>query len=217
VIGEPLAVFQAMQADMGYRARNVAEARVRLEGISQSSGSGLGPGVQLVDPEAMQVEESEVTPLSTAGHMVRAEAQLVHQYRRWLDPAGKRLRGLLMVTANGTLRADLYDTQIGVLIEAKAEANRENVRYAIGQLIDYRRYIDTRPAIAILVPAGLDGDLAAMPAEVGAGVIWPVDGGFVDSGDGRFTGVTNDELPPVGSGTSCSTGIGFGPDGGCSG
>jgi hypothetical protein len=200
VIGEPLAVFQSMQADLEYRAHTVLEARRRLEELSQVSAAGLGNGVRLVDPEAMEVEESEVSPPSATRHMVRAEAKLVHQYRQWRDPGGTRLRGLLIITADRTLRADLYDTSIDVLIEAKAEANRENIRYAVGQLIDYRRYLDPGPAIAILVPARLDADLAGLPAEVGAGVIWPLDGSFVDSGEGRFTGITNAEPSVVSRG-----------------
>lgn len=183
VIGEPLAVFQAMRSDPEYRTRTVDEARQRLT----TSTPGSGGGVQLVDPEAMVIEESDVLPPVTTGHMVRAEAQLVHRYRQWLDPSGTRLRGLLITTADRALRADLYDTQIDLLIEAKAEATRENVRYAVGQLIDYRRYIESRPSIAILLPAALAPDLAALPAEVGAGVIWSIDGGFVDSEGGRFT------------------------------
>jgi hypothetical protein len=189
VIGEPLAVFQSMQADQVYRIRVVNEARRRLEKLSHASVPGLGSWVRLVDPEVMEAEESDVSPPLATGHMVRAEAQLVRRYRRWLDPLGERLRGLQITAADRTLRVDLYDTQIDVVIEAKAEPTRENIRYAVGQLIDYRRYLHTLPAIAILLPAAPSADLVALPAEVGAGVIWPLDEGFVDSDGGRFIGV----------------------------
>jgi hypothetical protein len=188
VIGEPLAIFQSMQTDETFRNRVVSEARARLRALSHDNVPGpRGSGPHLVDPEAFEVEETEVTPSSVTRQMIRAEAQLVRQYRNWLDPLTTRLRGLIIPTGDHVLRADLYDTQLDVLIEAKSDVSRESVRYAIGQLFDYRRYLDPRPALAILVPNELDTDLAALPGEAGIDVIWPVDDHFTDSAGGRLT------------------------------
>jgi hypothetical protein len=188
VIGEPLAVFRAMQADEAFRDRVLAEARMRLLLVLHDGPARqLVRGPQLVDPEAFDVEESVVTPSSVTRQMIRAEAMLVGRYRRWLDADGTRLRGLIIPTAARLLRADLYDTQLDVLIEAKAESSRENVRYAIGQLLDYRRYLDPRPRLAILLPGQLSADLAQLPKEAGVEIIWPVGNRFTDSVGGRFT------------------------------
>jgi hypothetical protein len=141
----------------------------------------------LVDPEALEVVVADVTPSVVSRKMVRAEAQLVRRYRNWLDPSGTRLRGLIIPTDDCFLRADLFDTHLDVLIEAKADVSRESIRYAIGQLLDYRRYMEPRPELALLLPMQLSADLAALPVEVGAAVIWSVDEGFTDSVGGRLT------------------------------
>jgi hypothetical protein len=119
--------------------------------------------------------------------MVRAEAQLVRRYRRWLDPQGTRLRGLVLPAPEGQLRADLVDTALNILIEAKAESNRANIRYAIGQLLDYRRYMETPYDLALLLPHPVGGDLTTLIESVGIGVIWESGAGFVDSAGGRLT------------------------------
>lgn len=188
VIGQPLAIFQSMQADEAFRSRVVSEARGRLRVLPQDSVPGpWGSGPQLVDPEAFEVEETEVTPSSVTRQMIRAEAKLVQRYREWLDPSSTRLRGLIIPTGDHVLRADLYDTHLDVLIEAKSDVSRASVRYAIGQLFDYRRYLDPRPALAILLPSELDADLAALPGEAGVDVIWSVDDHFTDSSNGWLT------------------------------
>jgi hypothetical protein len=188
VIGEPLAVFRAMQTDEAFRDHILSEARTRLLLMLHSGrAEQLVDRPHLVDPEAFDVEESAVTPSSLARQMVRAEAKLVARYRRWLDADGTRLRGLVIPTVARLLRADLYDTQLDVLIEAKGESSRENVRYAIGQLLDYRRYLEPRPSLAILLPDQLSADLAPLPNEAGVEVIWQAGDRFTDSAAGRLT------------------------------
>jgi hypothetical protein len=78
---------------------------------------------------------------------------------------------------------------LDLLIEVKAESSREHVRYAIGQLLDYRRYIEPRPSLALLLPHELDSDLAALPRESNIDVIWEVDEGFMDSVGGGLAGL----------------------------
>jgi hypothetical protein len=74
-----------------------------------------------------------------------------------------------------------------VLIEAKADVSRESIRYAIGQLLDYRRYLAARPLVAILVPSRLRSDLTELAGEIGAAVIWSSGEGFTDSLGGMLT------------------------------
>jgi hypothetical protein len=113
----------------------------------------------VVVPEECVVEESVVTPPPVTRTMVRTEAKLVRRYRKWLDPTGVRLRGLVVETGDGKLRADLFDVRCHLLIEAKAGASRENIRYAIGQLLDYQRYVDPSPDLAVLLPSPPTKDL----------------------------------------------------------
>jgi hypothetical protein len=187
IAGEPLEVFNRMRSDEVFRSRAVEDARGRLgANLNALRNPILGP--RLVDPESVEVEETTVAPPVITGRMIRAEAQLVRRYRRWLDPEGTRLRGLVVPAPGGQLRADLVDTALNILIEAKAESSRANVRYAIGQLFDYQRYMDDpRPDLAILLPHPLSADLQALPEGAGIGVIWESGDGFTDSAGGRLT------------------------------
>jgi hypothetical protein len=128
-----------------------------------------------------------VTTPSATRELQRAEARLVRRYRTWLDPVGTRLRGVVIPTTEAPLRADLFDTHLDLLIEAKAAVTREHIRYGIGQLLDYRRHMTPRPAMALLVPTRLPPQLVGLPPEAGVDVIWEEAGEFVDSRDGFLT------------------------------
>lgn len=84
------------------------------------------------------------------------------------------------------LRADLYDTRLQVLIEAKGATTRLCIRLAVGQLVDYRRYLSPRPRLAMLLPVAPPEDLAAIPHEVGIGLIWAVGDDFEGSIGGEL-------------------------------
>jgi len=188
VTGEALGVFRSMQIDGAVRTRVVLEATARLQAELKESNVGpVNVGPRLVDPEAIETESVAVTPSVTTRQMRRMEAQLVRRYIRWLDPSGVRLRGMLIPTAGETLRADLFDTEVEVLIEAKAAVSRDHIRYGIGQLFDYRRYITRRPELAMLLPAKPQPELMDLLREAEVQCIWSVGDGFADSVGGRFT------------------------------
>jgi hypothetical protein len=176
VTGEPAAVFRAMQADSDLRVRLVAESRARLTAVVAAAPtlSQVVRAPRLVDPEESRVERIEVRTEATVWEMVRAEAELVRRYRSWLDPAGTRLRGIVIPVGDENLRVDLYDTALDLLIEAKGQVTRELIRHAIGQLIDYRRYLSPRPRLAIL------------PSEAAVDMIWADSTGFTDSAGGQL-------------------------------
>jgi hypothetical protein len=158
--GEAAEAFWVMKRDDEFRWRVVGEARARLEARSASATPPPRPvAARFVDPEEAMIETGEVVSSASTRDLVRAEAQLVRQYREWLDPGRIRLRGILIDTPETRLRADLYDPWTNCLIEAKATPTRENLRYAIGQLFDYQRYLDARPALAVLLPEMPGDDL----------------------------------------------------------
>lgn len=187
VVGEALTVFTRMRSDEDFRRHAVAESRGRLGDAIERTANSPQEGPRLVDPESNLVEEADVLPPTTGRRMIRAEAQLVRRYRNWLDPHGVRLRGMVIPTAVGVLRVDLVDTALNVLIEAKAEASRPYVRYAIGQLYDYRRYVTPEPTLAMLLPVRLDADLVKLTEAAGVDVIWEREDAFTDSVGGRLT------------------------------
>jgi hypothetical protein len=188
VVGDALAMFRAIQADEALRLRMVAEATARLRARQPTPAEAPeAGGPQLVDPEDFRVESVDITSVAAARRAIRAEAMLVCRYRNWLDPRGERLRGLVIPIGGQLLRADLYDTWGDVLIEAKSFTTRDNLRHAVGQLFDYRRYLTSSVALAILVPSEPDADLAVLPASVDIAVIWGDGEGFTDSFGGLLT------------------------------
>lgn len=58
-------------------------------------------------------------------------------------------------------------------MEAKGTVNRDNLRQAVGQLLDYGRFADAKTH-ALLVPSRPRPDLLAYLAAVGVTVIYPV-------------------------------------------
>jgi hypothetical protein len=54
---------------------------------------------------------------------------------------------------------DLYFKDERLLVEAKGGVDRNSIRMAIGQLMDYRRFVDPKPHCAILLPSRPRDDL----------------------------------------------------------
>lgn len=186
VVGEAAEMFWAMKRDDELRRKAASEARTRLSLRSAPMTARPRPIVaRFVDPEEAIVEVGEVVTPAATREMVRAEARLVWRYSDWLDPDRVRLRGILIETPSRRLRADLYDRWTNCLIEAKATPTRENIRYAIGQLFDYRRYLDRRPQLAVLLPKEPEADLGLLLQEADVAAIWPSTSSFIDSIDGR--------------------------------
>jgi hypothetical protein len=86
------------------------------------------------------------------------------------------------------LFTDLFDATTGTLVEAKGTVERNSIRMAIGQLADYRRFIeDGQPRhLAVLVPSQPREDLRALLASQDIAVIFPSSDGFEDSTGGSL-------------------------------
>ncbi|THV31314.1 hypothetical protein [Glycomyces paridis] len=114
--------------------------------------------------------------------VVRREAELCARFEAALLAHGHALcRYEIRVKGErGILRTDTVDVTAGVLYEAKAGADRDSIRMAIGQLLDYRRHLDPVPsALAVLLPEAPSADLRDLLDEVGIAVVHEVDGVFV--------------------------------------
>src|SRR5262245_5961673 len=84
--------------------------------------------------------------------------------------------------------SDIYDATRNNLLEAKGTVTREAIRMAIGQLADYRRFIEPRPRCAVLLPERPRSDLETLLATEGVAIVWPVEGDkFEDNMNGAFT------------------------------
>ena len=77
------------------------------------------------------------------------------------------------------LFSDLYDRTTGTLIEAKGSVERDAIRMAIGQLTDYRRFVDGGPNdLGVLLPSEPRADLLALLTSQNIMAIWPDGTGY---------------------------------------
>jgi hypothetical protein len=85
------------------------------------------------------------------------------------------------------LFSDLYDATTKTLFEAKGTVERGAIRMAIGQLADYKRFIDSGAArLAVLVPSEPREDLLDLLKQEGITAVWPETTGFTDTTGGGF-------------------------------
>jgi hypothetical protein len=105
----------------------------------------------------------------------RREALLLERFVRWLgDVHGLRSSGLTIPhgPSGAALQADLWVPARRLLVEAKSTVSREAVRLALGQLLDYQRYLNPRPLLAVLTPSEPPQDMVRLLADFGVGAAW---------------------------------------------
>jgi hypothetical protein len=111
--------------------------------------------------------------------VVRRERLLVPAFGEWLHrERSLTLTGLVIPYSpeRRPLRADAFVPAENLLIEAKATTTREAIRTAIGQLLDYSRYLSLAPRLCILTPNEPPNDMILL---VNALASWaPFEWGF---------------------------------------
>jgi len=86
------------------------------------------------------------------------------------------------------LYTDMFIPARWALIEAKATIDRQVLRSALGQLLDYQRYYERHPRLGILVPERPTTAMIELMAAKRVTIIWQSRGGaFRDTADGAFT------------------------------
>ena len=116
----------------------------------------------------------------------KREAALVTRYRLWIEHQDRKLR----VFRVHRLQCDAFEEARHNLIEAKCSANREYVRMAVGQLLDYAFQAQDEIGEchkAILVPNKPDMSLVRWLETLGISVIWEDGSVFLDNSNGQFT------------------------------
>jgi hypothetical protein len=132
------------------------------------------PTVEQVSVEEQHTERAFVTPNREPYELERAEASLVLRFRLYLQSQGHIVTRLRVVPAGeaAPLYSDLWDQTDAELIEAKASVTRDQIRHAVGQLLDYGRFVEAR-ARTVLVPSRPRDDLMAYLRSVDIGVVYP--------------------------------------------
>ncbi len=137
--------------------------------------------VDAVPPAAVNAERSDFER-AASGTAVYNEAQLVSRFQTFLESHGHTVERYRITTPAGVLYTDVADTSNAVLYEAKADADRMSVRLALGQLLDYGRYVQGTK-LAVLLPEMPSADLVELLKNYLIGCV-------VESGPAQFTDAT---------------------------
>lgn len=203
VYGVPLSQAPNLEV-LGLPPRSVLrKGHVRLEDwqyaeAERAIGRGRGrrhrraPAASGTREERVAVEEGtvegyEVIRPAEVGRAVRRESRLVTDYARYLTEGGDAVVRNKIRTPQGLLYSDLYNETRKQLVEAKAGTSRNDIRMAIGQLADYRRFIAPRPACAVLLEAKPSPDLLSLLETERIVAVWRQGEVFADNGGGAFT------------------------------
>lgn len=111
------------------------------------------------------------------------EARLVREYVEWLGANDEFRHDYLR---SERLYTDLFDKRYWRLIEAKLSCDRRNLRTALGQLLDYKRWYTRKPSLGVLVGSKPTPACLRFLTDCGVTVIWRTpEGRFVDSTENR--------------------------------
>lgn len=138
------------------------------------------PVVTDVPIEKQHTEWFFVHPSGQPRQAERSEQKLVVRYRDWLKAQGVGVMRRKYVPAGEVrpLFCDVWVPDWNLLVEAKNSDSREAIRYAIGQLYDYRRFHTQEPSLAVLTPYKPVGDRMSLLQAAGIGSVWPHGDGF---------------------------------------
>ncbi|MGW8379214.1 hypothetical protein [Streptomyces sp. ODS28] len=114
--------------------------------------------------------------------VVRREGQLVTAFEEYLSAAGHTFKSFQITVKGevGALIPDVYDVTDNVLYEAKGRATRNAVRFAIGQLLDYRRHLEVPDGLrlAVLLPEAPSDDVRELLVTENIALVTQTDEGF---------------------------------------
>ncbi|MEU7102804.1 restriction endonuclease [Streptomyces longwoodensis] len=132
-----------------------------------------------IDIERLETEKTYVDPNREPYEAERRESKLVLDFSAYCRAKGYRVirQRILPEDETRPLLTDLYVQDLDVLIEAKGSVTRENMRMALGQLIDYNRFVRAKYQ-AVLVPSKPRPDLIELANAAGQAIIWPQGNGY---------------------------------------
>ena len=117
--------------------------------------------VDEVPMAAMNTERTEVQwSVSTA--VTQKEAQLTSRFQTYLEKHHREVKRYRIIPAgSASLYSDLADVTENILYEAKGSADRMSVRLALGQVLDYGRFVNGS-RLAVLLPEAPPADLVEL-------------------------------------------------------
>ena len=170
-----------------FRLRPVGQVLNDVGQLSVIDGYAAASTVEAVSVEAVpeadiQAERNEFER-TASGTAVQKEAALTARFREYLKSHGREVKRYKITTPAGVLFTDTADITDGVLYEAKGTAERMSVRLALGQILDYGRFVKGAE-LAVLLPGTPPADLVELLESHGVGCV-------VEGKPGQFTDMTS--------------------------
>jgi hypothetical protein len=105
-----------------------------------------------ISVEQMLKERTKSQQKAVTRSIFLRERGLLRSYIAHMKVKGIQFESRRMRSAGETnfIRCDLYEPKRGVLFEAKGFTTREAIRMAIGELLDYGRFLKPIPSLAVL-------------------------------------------------------------------
>lgn len=142
--------------------------------------TGQDPVVTYTPVEQHIIKRAAVSQEAKEREALRTESGLVQRFAVYLEQLGHETSGVVIQVDREVIRADLFDQTGRVLYEAKATPDRFKIRMAIGQLLDYGRFITPKPQLRVLLPSQPNADLCQLLALAGVGATWSERDGWRD-------------------------------------
>jgi len=160
-----------MNQQLGFTHREGNNHRITKKSLDKSGGE--------------QTYDYEVRTKKQVRAARKKEKELLDDYKGWLEKQGRKLSRLQI----GRMQCDAWEEERQNLIEAKGTTSRQDIRMAVGQLLDYGHQIrkelgDSNKAI--LLPERPDQNDAGWVKSAGISIIWHADRRFHDNAGGRF-------------------------------
>lgn len=146
---------------------------------SEEPVSVMAVRVDAVPIQVVSVESTDVEKL-VSGTVIQREALLVERFQQHLESHGREvMRYRIVPQGSAALYSDLADVTDNIMYEAKGSAERMSVRLALGQVLDYGRYVEGS-RLAILLPEEPAADLVELLEAHDVGCVVETPNTFVD-------------------------------------
>lgn len=147
-----------------------------IHGPDQRRSTGSGPHARLIPIERHELVSLAADTDAKIGDL-RREARLEKNFAKYVVRQGYPVWRYEICHTSGQspMYTDLWIGGVNILLEVKSNADRVSVRMALGQLIDYTRFLRTA-ARAILLPEEPEADLFKLAKSQNTALIWPVAG-----------------------------------------
>jgi len=162
----------------------LAPLDIRAKPSSSPLDGIVNAGVEDVPVEEQWTEKAFVAPSRKEHEAERREQALVLAFRDHLLEQGHDVARLKIVPPGEAkpLFSDLIDRTTNTIYEAKGTVERGAIRTAVGQLLDYGRFIEPAPRLAVLLPTRPRQDLCELLEHAGIDLVWREGKRFLDSG-----------------------------------